>query len=360
MELQFTTLDVFTSTPYEGNPLAVVTVPTHLRGHLSQAQKQKIALEFNLSEVLFLHEPTSESTNEWEVDIFTSTDELPFAGHPTIGAAFYVLHIAPKSSAHSLTVPLPLDRPSLAVLNLGLELPPTPDEEDGFKTNSSSTGTLITKAGAIRVSKTVSEGLTIAVSANIPHDVHIHSCTLSSRPARAATTPDSIASLGLHLSPHPVIAAAEKVAPIVSIVKGMTFLLVNLPSLEILSHVQGERGQIDFFGILDRGWDKTFVAIYYYVLLPSRDKDSRKTRIRSRMIEATMEDPATGSAACALGSYLAMTGTGSGKYEITQGVEMGRRSVIGVDVALKEGGTGVESILLSGSAVKVMEGKLWV
>lgn len=80
-----------------------------------------------------------------------------------------------------------------------------------------------------------------------------------------------------------------------------------------------------------------------------------------------MEDPATGSAACALSSYLALTGVGFehggriGSYQVVQGVEMGRESVMGVAVELKEDDrTTIETISLSGSAVKIMEGKLWI
>ena len=91
--LRFTTLDVFTQTPYEGNPLAIVIIPSHLKHKITQAKKQAIALEFNLSETLFLHENTAEKQDEWIVDIFTTTEELPFAGHPSIGAAFYVLNL---------------------------------------------------------------------------------------------------------------------------------------------------------------------------------------------------------------------------------------------------------------------------
>jgi PhzF family phenazine biosynthesis protein len=56
MQLPFTTLDIFTSTRYAGNPLAIIRVPAHLRAHLSEDQKQAIAAEFNLSETVFLHD----------------------------------------------------------------------------------------------------------------------------------------------------------------------------------------------------------------------------------------------------------------------------------------------------------------
>lgn len=89
-QLAFVTVDVFTSRPYEGNPLAIVRIP---HGHsVSQEQKQAVAREFNLSETTFLHEKGPDAQDDtWTVDIFMTTRELPFAGHPTIGTACYVL-----------------------------------------------------------------------------------------------------------------------------------------------------------------------------------------------------------------------------------------------------------------------------
>lgn len=75
--LSFATVDVFTTARFTGNPLAVVNVPTNVS--LAQDQKQKIAREFNYSETVFLHEDTGSSDGR-RVDIFTTTDELPFAG----------------------------------------------------------------------------------------------------------------------------------------------------------------------------------------------------------------------------------------------------------------------------------------
>jgi len=89
-QLEFVTLDVFTATKYEGNPLAVVRIPRGVA--VSQEQKQAIAREFNLSEATFLHEGGDiSSENAWTVDIFLTTAEIPFAGHPTIGTACYAL-----------------------------------------------------------------------------------------------------------------------------------------------------------------------------------------------------------------------------------------------------------------------------
>lgn len=74
------------------------------------------------------------------------------------------------------------------------------------------------------------------------------------------------------------------------------------------------------------------------------------------------EDPATGSAACTLASFLALQTGGTSKtvnYAIEQGEEMGRRSVIGVTVMLDATGKAVGNVVLSGSAVPVMQGTLF-
>lgn len=93
MKLSFTTLDAFTTTRYAGNPVAIVRVPSSEKIALTQKQKQAIAAEFNLSEIVFLHLPGPESDfREVDIDIFTNQAEIPFAGHPTIGASHYLLN----------------------------------------------------------------------------------------------------------------------------------------------------------------------------------------------------------------------------------------------------------------------------
>ena len=78
--------DVFTSNPLEGNSLAVIA---DARG-LSDAEMQAIAKETNLSETTFIvpREPHVERERGVRVRIFTVEEELPFAGHPTLGTAF--------------------------------------------------------------------------------------------------------------------------------------------------------------------------------------------------------------------------------------------------------------------------------
>lgn len=80
--LQFHTYDVFTDTPFAGNPLAIVLGADGL----SSAQMLKIAREFNLSETIFVQKPMG-SAHRARVRIFFPTAEIPFAGHPTIGCA---------------------------------------------------------------------------------------------------------------------------------------------------------------------------------------------------------------------------------------------------------------------------------
>lgn len=80
---RFTQLDVFTETPFLGNPLAVVVDAEDL----DSSQMQSFARWTNLSETTFLL-PPSDSSSDYRVRIFTPTEELPFAGHPTLGSAY--------------------------------------------------------------------------------------------------------------------------------------------------------------------------------------------------------------------------------------------------------------------------------
>ncbi|KAF2968266.1 hypothetical protein GQX73_g5312 [Xylaria multiplex] len=316
MDLPFTTLDVFTNKPLEGNPLAVVQVPASLRGRLTQPIKQKIAQEFNLSETVFLHDDTSKSGPEArDVDIFTIESELPFAGHPTIGTAVFVRQ------------------------HLG---------------GGEGVLALITKAGRIGIKPS-----SVGIQAKIPHNVRLHANTLRD----ILSGPDeAVVTAGLH--PHPTIREAELDAPVFSIVKGMTFVLVRLPSLDLLGQAKASR--LDFkvlsTSLLDEGWRDSFVARYYYVDIEGEGDAPKEVRyLRTRMVELGFEDPATGSAASALSAYLTLAQEKKGtKFQMTQGVEMGRKSVINVETTLEEGTGRVGELYLGGTAVVVMQGTLRV
>ena len=84
--MRYLHLDVFTATPFEGNQLAVYPQP----GELSATQMQKIAQEMNFSETTFIYPP--EKGGDVRMRIFTPNEELPMAGHPTIGSTFALAH----------------------------------------------------------------------------------------------------------------------------------------------------------------------------------------------------------------------------------------------------------------------------
>src|SRR5690606_31789612 len=82
MKLPYYLLDVFTRDRLNGNPLAVVLKADELSG----ARMQALAREFNLSETVFVLAPKNERHTA-ALRIFTPETELPFAGHPTVGAS---------------------------------------------------------------------------------------------------------------------------------------------------------------------------------------------------------------------------------------------------------------------------------
>src|SRR5690349_14922159 len=78
----FSQVDVFSTEPLQGNPVAVV----HDADGLDDGEMQAFARWTNLSETTFLLRPTDPSA-DYRLRIFTPGAELPFAGHPTIGSA---------------------------------------------------------------------------------------------------------------------------------------------------------------------------------------------------------------------------------------------------------------------------------
>ncbi|RAL14763.1 PhzF family phenazine biosynthesis protein [Aspergillus homomorphus CBS 101889] len=297
MTLQYALVDVFTTTRFHGNPLAIVRVPAAQRASLAQETKQKIATEFNLSETVFLHEPPTEkplSAGSVAIDIFTPKCEIPFAGHPTIGTACYILT---QSSTNSLKE-------------------------------------LVTKAGAIPITRDSQTGL---VGASIPFAYHEHQVPVQS---------------GL------VITGS---APVISIVKGLSFVLAQLPDLEALNGVSGALLKDCFTSEhLDEGWNEGPTGTKYFVDLGRDEQGCRQ--LRTRMFIG-WEDPGTGSASSALACYLALKeakelGTGPFHYHIVQGVEMGRRNDIYVTVERNESRDQISDVLLRGTAVLVGEGQI--
>lgn len=122
----YTVLDVFASKPLEGNALGVFP---DARG-MSTLEMQKTARELNLSETVFLLPP--ESDGDALLRIFTPTTELPFAGHPVLGAAFVVAVVLSTSSVRLETglglVPIEMTRQGLR-LTFGRMQQPIPTFE---------------------------------------------------------------------------------------------------------------------------------------------------------------------------------------------------------------------------------------
>ena len=94
--LPFVQVDVFTSVPLEGNQLAVFPEANGL----TDDKMQKLAKEMNLSETTFIlpRDPETEGREGVRVRIFTVQEELPFAGHPTLGTAWYLKQQRPEQS----------------------------------------------------------------------------------------------------------------------------------------------------------------------------------------------------------------------------------------------------------------------
>lgn len=311
-QLNFVTLDVFTLKAYGGNPLAVVFLPEEDSKALTQDQKHTITKEFNLSETIFIHPVRDQKKRT--IDIWTLECELVFAGHPTIGAAsWFLCHAA--DAAHSGVT------------------------------------TLVTKSGEIPIS--ISDPATKAVAAKIAHNTRIHAARL---PAQDL--------LRLHPSLAPYFSR-DVSFPLFSIVNGMSQTFIEMPSLEALAAVTpaagGELFSPENSAYLDEGWRSGLISVYFFVRDVPDNVTGQKV-IRTRMMLGSLEDPATGSSACGLAAYLTLTEGQAGqehKYHVVQGVEMGRRSDIGVVVSM-DGERKIEEVVLTGTAVQVSEGKITV
>lgn len=333
-KLDFVTLDVFTTTPFLGNPLSIVHVPAGTS--LSQTEKQTITKEFNLFETVFLHRSLEEIANgvaangseEVKIDIFTPDYELPFAGHPTIGAAVYVLSAQAAAQARS----------------------------KAGSTSESCAVVLQIKAGPTLATfhpQTQRARLSIPHAFTIHSDVYIPIGDVAGVYGipESSIVPNDLASKGVALA---------------SPVDGLGFLLVEMSSLEALSSLRNSghkfKGQV--LG-MKKEVEDTPLAVYFYHIAETAEGN---TKMRTRMFSGMKEDSATGSAASCLAGYLSIKASTAGKdggaqrrFEMVQGVEVGRKSEIVVEVKTKEddsGEYGAETVWLSGAAVQVMEGKL--
>lgn len=248
------------------------------------------------------------------MDIFTPVNEMDFAGHPIIGTGHLLFRELLTNDASGLS-------------NL----------------------TINTKAGPVAISY---DQTSQVVSAGVPHNIHIHQQAALSRilPAQATLT----AASDLH--------GVIDTSPVVSMVKGVTYALVDLTERADLfaGLVPGPSPELE----LDEGWTPSFTGVMYYRLLATRSEGGTTVwELRVRMIAINLEDPACGSGGCSLGAYLALTNSQKGRRHrlyIDQGSEMGRQSHIIVEVTLNEEKDAVQKIDLAGQAAFVSEGKIFV
>jgi trans-2,3-dihydro-3-hydroxyanthranilate isomerase len=301
MRCRFITADVFTNRPLEGNPLAVFP---DARG-LSDNLMQRIAREFNLSETVFVL-PPDEPQNTRCLRIFTPKAELPFAGHPTVGAAYV-----------------------LAALG---EIPLTGAE----------TRIVFEEAvGPVPVLIRCEEGRPVFTQ-----------LSAAKLPEQGPTPPDAaeLAEM-LSLAPDDVLSQGEDYPQGFSC--GGPFLFIPLRSRDALRRA---RLRIDIWEeVLLGGWARE-------VFLFCREPELPGSHIRARMFAAELgigEDPATGGAVSALGGYLgirAPESDGTLAWVVEQGFEMGRPSLLHLEVD-KQGGE-ITAVRVGGNTVLVSEGTM--
>lgn len=259
--MDFYQLDVFAEGPYRGNPLAVFPDAAEL----SKDRMQQIAREMNLSETTFV---TNATTDSYSVRIFTPKDELPFAGHPTIGTCWLLRHLGRLTS-------------------------------DRVTQSSAAGDTTVERKGDL---------LWFSRTGSAEPDLGDRDQASSTKLAAALSLDPS--DIGLEARE---IGRPGRLMPAFSDA-GFRQLMVPVASPDVL-----ERAVVrtELLFELDRFGVYCFTGI-------------RAGGVRARGFFPGLglpEDPATGSAAAALGIYLADR-VGPIDLEIEQGVEMGRPSRI--------------------------------
>jgi trans-2,3-dihydro-3-hydroxyanthranilate isomerase len=294
--IAFTLVDVFSSGPFRGNQLAVF----HDAGRLKAAQMQTLAHEMNFSESTFVI-PAPRRADPLRVRIFTPRREIPMAGHPTIGTAWVL------ASRGALQI-------GDATLRLGVG------------------DTMVTIEGKARKPAFI---------------------WMSHKPVEFGERredPDRIAT-GLGIDTVDV----RDDLPIEAVSSGNPFLFVPLTSVDALKRcVSNSSALCKLFGGGSR-----MLPVYLFVC-----EGSPTTSVRARMFaphtDGITEDPATGSAAAPLGAYLRAHGligsAARARFQVIQGVEMGRRSEITVEVLNTTGDR--PSIRIGGRCALVGEGQM--
>jgi len=298
MSRLYVILDVFTDRALAGNPLAIVLDASGL----DAAAMQRIAREFNLSETVFLLPPEDENRKA-RLRIFTPQRELPFAGHPTVGAA--------------------------TLFGL-MEAMAGKGRQAAFEIEEA--------VGAIAC-RTVASGKRAGRA----------TFDLPRLPQPSGVAPDAAAvAAALELAPGDV--GFEGHAPS-RFDAGNAFCFVPLSSLDALARAAADpvRWAAAFGGGLG-------------AFLYTRETADPALAFRARMLSPGIgEDPATGSAAAAFaGAVMTFDRPADGEHvlRIGQGYEMGRPSVIELGLVVRDGALSAASI--GGAAVVVAEGTLFL
>lgn len=298
MKRRYHTLDVFTDTPFAGNPLAVVLDSDGL----DDVSMQTIAAEFNLSETVFVKPPeTTDGTAR--IKIFTPAHELPFAGHPTVGTAIL-----------------------LSQLN---------HLEDGAE--------LILEENVGPVKCMISEGAQGKTARfDLPRE---------SERVEWDYDPDMLAQ-SLGLSPSDFGFDDHEV----SIWNGgVPYSLVPVRDIDCVRNIKIDTAALSHVEPMIDG-----LASNLYVYC--RGGETAGASFHCRMFAPLWgipEDPATGSAVASFSGQLAAHEMGEDEeksFVIEQGYEMGRPSQILLDITKKDGQ--VVEAGISGSAVQLSEGVL--
>ncbi|HVY51888.1 MAG TPA: PhzF family phenazine biosynthesis protein [Devosia sp.] len=286
MKLDFLLLDVFTREKLRGNQLAVVLKADGLLDD----QMQRIAREFNLSETVFVTRP-KEERHSAAVRIFTPEVELPFAGHPTVGAAVV----------------------------LGFEL----------------------GAQAVRIEENV--GVITCVIEKIDKQRAHARFALPHLPVIAGKPPETLpCALMLGLEPEDIGCGLFKPSVWSA---GVPFYLIPVRNAAALARIATRPA----------GWAETFPLGHHAVYAFTETPDEPDNDFAARMFAPGMglgEDPATGAAAAALiGALAEQAAAGQTEYAIRQGVEIGRPSRITVQIrkhgdTLTHGGIGGDAVIV--------------
>ena len=299
MRLPFHTLDVFTDRAFGGNPLGVFPEAAHLPSELMQ----KVARQMNLSETVFLGPPEG-ADGTARVRIFTPAVEVPFAGHPTVGSAIF---LAARGAGRRAAA----DEATLVL------------EEN---------------VGPVPVTVRFREGRPVFAqftTALLPEH----------RPCRLAA-----AHLAALVGLDPADLGSDGLAPeMVSC--GLPYLIIPVRSLNAIR--RAELDTVRWRSSVADGW-----AHHVYLVCPEAEAEGVDMHVRMFAPGSGVpEDPATGSAAAALGGYLSAADgrpDGSLAWTLEQGLECGRPSLLCVE-ADRAGGSTV-AVRVGGSAVAVSEG----